>query len=250
MKNVLALGCILALGSITSLSGSPQKEPELRKLNTLKAEPLAVVQIGEEVRIVKKSEVAGLKKELDGKYRAAVKEYVAAQKEARKAKQEFSKAKPVKESLSILAASVKTQEDAEAIRDKAMNEYLVVKLQDSLKVIRKLEFASFKAQTEASYRRALASYTEAKKSARKSKQSFKQPAPEKPRIKVLATRLASEEIALEKMKSFEKKDVKSRKVKGKERKERKGDDEIEKDDDRGDDDKIEEDDDEDPERLE
>lgn len=209
MKNVVALVCFVVL-SLTRLSGSPQEEPELKKLKTLKSEPLAVVQVGNEVRIIKKSELPDLKKELETKYRAAAREYLEARSEARKAKREFTNPRPVKESLSILAASVKTQEEAEKVRDKALNEFLVISSQDRLKVIRKLEFASFKAKTESEYRVALARYNEAKKAARRSKQSFKESAPAKPRIKVVASRLESEESALEKMSALEKKGAKSR----------------------------------------
>lgn len=210
MKNVLAPVCILVLGLMTNLSASPETEPDLEKLKTLKAEPLSVIHVGDEVKIVRKSELLGLRKEIEAKYRAAVKEYTVAKAEARKAKRKFANRKPVKERLTILAGSVKTTEQAEKLRDKALNDYVVIKSQDKLQVIRKIEFASFKAKTESDYRAALAKYNEAKKAARKNKQSFREPAPVRLKIRVLASRLTSEDAALEKMKALEKKDRESK----------------------------------------
>ena len=207
MKNVLASAGILVLALATSLRGS-QEEPELKKLKNLKAEPLSVILVGNEVKIVKKSEVANLKKEIEKSYKEAVKEYAKARDQARKAKTEFTSPRPVKGSLTIIAASVKTAQEAEKIRDKALSDYVIVQVNDDLKVVRKLEFASFKTRVEADYRLALTKHGEAKQVAKKSRQTFSEPVPAKPKIKVVASGLTSEDAANAKMQELLAKDKK------------------------------------------
>jgi hypothetical protein len=207
MKNVLAAAGILVLALVTSLRGS-QEEPELKKLKNLKAEPLSVIQVGNEVKVVKKSELANLKKEIEKSYKEAVKEYAKARDQARKAKTQFTSPRPVKGSLTIIAASVKTAEEAEKIRDKALSDYVVVQVNEELKVVRKIEFASFKTRVEADYKLALAKHGEAKQGAKKSRQAFNEPVPAKPKIKVVASGLTSEDAANAKMQELLTKDKK------------------------------------------
>lgn len=206
---------LLALASGLGTVSTGAQEPELKALKT---DPFCVVQVDDEVKVIRKSELANLRRDLDGKYREAVKEYSRARLTARKSKEAFTAPRPSKPRLKTIAASVKTEEEAIQLRDKVLNDYVVVKVGDRFEVVRQVELLAFKAKLESDYRQAMTKHDAAKKSARKSRQPFTERAPARPKLKVVASRLKSEEEAVARMRQLEGNDRKTGDRKTKSRK--------------------------------
>lgn len=82
----------------------------------------SVVRIGDEVKVVKGSEVQGLRKKGDEDFQASTKAWNDAKTAAAKSKKKFNDPKPVKQNLEVVAQAIKKQGDAEAIRDKKLKE--------------------------------------------------------------------------------------------------------------------------------
>jgi hypothetical protein len=82
----------------------------------------SVVQIGDDVKVVKSSEVAGLRKKVDEDFQVTLKTWNDSKVAAAKAKKKFNDSKPVKPNLLVIAQAIKKMEDAEAIRDKKLKE--------------------------------------------------------------------------------------------------------------------------------
>ena len=88
-----------------------------KKRGKVKAEPFVVVQVDQEVRIVKKSGVKTLKNELAQEYKRALASYASAKKQAKKDKVKFKEPKPKKKKLKTLKGNFKTEESAQAYVD-------------------------------------------------------------------------------------------------------------------------------------
>ena len=78
----------------------------------------SVIQIGNEVKVVKSSEVAGLREKSNEDFKKALQAFEDAKKAATKAKKKFADNKPVKPSFKTLFTALKSQADATAKRDK------------------------------------------------------------------------------------------------------------------------------------
>jgi len=91
--------------------------PKTGKATTTKPETYAVVQIGDEAKVVKKSELVTLRKTATEDYKRAVKDYGTAKKEAAKSKDKDKDKtpleKPVKRKIVDLAKKTfKTEQEA------------------------------------------------------------------------------------------------------------------------------------------
>lgn len=110
---LLAAATLLLNGFVRSQSPKPpQAKPTI----------YSVVKVGEEVKVVEKSTVSELKKQLASDYKEAVATWTKAKKDAAKAGETFDEPKPSKPAFKVLAATVKTLEQAEAIAAKARGE--------------------------------------------------------------------------------------------------------------------------------
>lgn len=84
----------------------------------------SVVQIGNEVKVVKDSEVKALRDKVDEDFKKTLAAYEEAKKAAAKTKKKFADPKPTKPVFKSIATALKSIEDANARRDK-----LVAKLE-------------------------------------------------------------------------------------------------------------------------
>ncbi len=99
--------------------------PKTGKTATPKVETYSVVQIGDEAKVVKKSELVGLRKTAAEDYKRAVKDYNTAKKEATKSKDKDKSApeKPVKRKIVDLAKKTfKTEQEANTWLDNYLQE--------------------------------------------------------------------------------------------------------------------------------
>jgi hypothetical protein len=122
MKRSLLLAMTLALATLGSLSTAYAARDKQPKPGIAKADTWAVVQIGDEVKIIKSSELKNLQKTAKEEYEQDMKAYKEAQKESSKSKDKVSVPKPVKHSPRILKRSCKTEQDANDARDKILEE--------------------------------------------------------------------------------------------------------------------------------
>ena len=77
----------------------------------------AVVQVGDELRIVPKDEVDALKKKLEAEHKEAVEAYKQAKAEAKKNKEKFTDPAPKPVKLKVVKASIE-EDKAEALVEK------------------------------------------------------------------------------------------------------------------------------------
>jgi hypothetical protein len=89
-----------------------------------KAELYAVVQIGDEIKVISKSEVNAEKDRLRKQFTQDKKTYEDAKKEAAKNKEKFDEPKPESRNytLRVLKSSCKTEQEANDYRDKRLQE--------------------------------------------------------------------------------------------------------------------------------
>jgi hypothetical protein len=78
----------------------------------------SVVQVGDNVKVVKTSEVASLREKVNEDFKKGMKSYEDAKKEAQKQKKKFNDTKPVKPVFKEVATALKTEEAANSLRDK------------------------------------------------------------------------------------------------------------------------------------
>ncbi len=83
-----------------------------------KTEPLTLLLVGADYRIVPKSAVAQVKKTAAEDYKYAMKRWQAARKEAAKNKEAFEQPKPRKPTVKVIKSGFKSEEDARAHQDK------------------------------------------------------------------------------------------------------------------------------------
>jgi len=173
-----------------------------------KKEQWAVVQIGEDYQVVKKSELKSMKKDLEDRYRADVKAWNQSKKSAQKAKEKFDAPKPVRPKFKVVKKNFKFEAEAKTYVTVLKNRqgkkgaggsksegYVVVDVDGSLKVASKSELASMKKEASEGYKQALKDYTKAKKEAAKNKQKFDAPKPAKSTIKTVGSSFATKEQA-------------------------------------------------------
>ena len=83
-----------------------------------KSESYSVVQVGDEIRVVRKSELANLKKSVAEDYKRDMKIY----QDSKKGKDKAATTKPIKSEVKILKQTCKTEQEANEYRDKLMAE--------------------------------------------------------------------------------------------------------------------------------
>lgn len=105
-------------GNSNSRSGKPKSKQEKQ---VTRQEVYAVVQIGEEIKVVPSSQLASEKKRAVEHYRRDLKDYQDSMKEAGKNKVDISK--PVQKQVKVLKASFKNKE--------AADEYVQKRFQDN-----------------------------------------------------------------------------------------------------------------------
>ena len=80
-----------------------------------KKEAYVIVETLGEFQVIKKEEVAGLKKQVAAEYKEAVKAYNEAKKEAKKNKEKFTEAKPKKPTVKAHGGVYPSVEEAEKV---------------------------------------------------------------------------------------------------------------------------------------
>lgn len=83
-----------------------------------KAETFAVIEIDSSVKVVTKSELARLQKEVEEEYKKAVQAYNQARKNAVRKKQKFSDPSPKKRKVKVIGSSFKSEEKAITFMEK------------------------------------------------------------------------------------------------------------------------------------
>jgi len=120
MKSLLVSAIAIASMLILSAAGTPglaasPRSPSPSRSGSTKAEAYSVVKIGDEVKVIKKSDLSGLKKSTADEDKKDLKAYQDAKKEFSKSKDKSAMPKkPVKRSVHVLKSSLKTQQEAEA----------------------------------------------------------------------------------------------------------------------------------------
>jgi len=120
MKSLLVSAIAIASMLILSAAGAPglaasPRSPSPSRSGSTKAEAYSVVKIGDEVKVIKKSDLSGLKKSTADEDKKDLKAYQDAKKEFSKSKDKSAMPKkPVKRSVHVLKSSLKTQQEAEA----------------------------------------------------------------------------------------------------------------------------------------
>jgi hypothetical protein len=112
---IIAIVSLLTINAtaVPSQAASQRHAPPSRAGAGAAKEVFAVVKIGDDVKIVKKSEVAGLKKSTADEDKRDQKAYQDAKKEAAKSKDKSAMPKkPAKRSVQVLKSSLKTEQEA------------------------------------------------------------------------------------------------------------------------------------------
>ena len=120
----MAAAAVLAasLWAVTSDGATHEQRSSTHSNKTSSAKPemYAVVKIGEEIKVVKKSEVAGLRKTIAEDHKRDMKAYLAAKKEAGKNKEKSDLPRPVLQKMTILKNAFKTEQEANTWADNYM----------------------------------------------------------------------------------------------------------------------------------
>jgi hypothetical protein len=121
LVSAIAIASVLILIAAESPSLAAPRVAAPRSAAPTKTETFDVVKIGDEVKVIKKSELVGLRKSTAEEDKKDLKTYQDAKKELSKSKDKDKSAmpkKPVKRTVLVLKASFKTQEEAEAWKTK------------------------------------------------------------------------------------------------------------------------------------
>ena len=106
----------LATGGGSSAFG--QRTPK----TSTKTETYAVIQIGEEIKVVPGSQLASEKKRVAEDYKREMKAYQDSKKEAGKGKDKVEIPKPVQKKVKVLKSSCKNQKEAIEYREKLLQD--------------------------------------------------------------------------------------------------------------------------------
>jgi hypothetical protein len=122
-KPAIAAAVVLLVGLLTTASnsaaGAKRAEKQGEKGAAAKTETYAVVRIGDDVQIVKKSDLTNLKKTTAEEDKKAKKDYDEAKKAAKSKEEKANLGKPpVKRKVIVLKSSLKTEDDAKDWLDK------------------------------------------------------------------------------------------------------------------------------------
>jgi len=105
----------LASGGGSSAFG--QRTPK-----TTKAETYAVIQIGEEIKVVPGSQLAAERKRVAEEYKRDMKTYQDSKKDSGKGKDKVEIPKPVQKKVKVLKPSCKNEKEAIEYRDKLLQD--------------------------------------------------------------------------------------------------------------------------------
>ena len=131
LASVIAFASILILLAAGSPSGAAYQRPSSPRSPSpsrgapTQPETFDVIKIGDDFKVIRHSELAGLKKSTADDYKKDMKAYQDAKKELAKSKDKDKSAmptKPVKHTPQLLKGSLKTQEDADAWLAKHLEE--------------------------------------------------------------------------------------------------------------------------------
>lgn len=86
---------------------------KLRDKTFARIDGYLVVDTGADLRVLRKSQLASLKKELEAEYQEAVRSYNDARNDARKGKRRFTEKKPMKPTVKVLVTGLPSEEVAE-----------------------------------------------------------------------------------------------------------------------------------------
>jgi hypothetical protein len=89
---------------------------------TVKAEPYLVVQTGDDLQVMTRSEFLALKKSAKEKYKQELTQYNQDKKDAAKKKEKFDGPKPLKVEPKQIGATFKTKDEADAFCEKRKRE--------------------------------------------------------------------------------------------------------------------------------
>ena len=117
-----AAAAVLLASLLAATSDGATGTKRMDKTAVAKVEMYAVVQIGEELSVVKKSDLANLKKSTAEEDKKKMKDYEEAKKAATKNKESFDLPKPVKRSVKILKNSLKSEQAANDWKEKFLRE--------------------------------------------------------------------------------------------------------------------------------
>jgi hypothetical protein len=104
---------VSALALVAGVWTATSRAVERGKPAATKTETYSVVQVGDEIKVVKKSEMMTFQKGLADAYKQEMKTYNEAKKEASKKKEKLDMPKPVKPTVKTLKPSLKSQQEAE-----------------------------------------------------------------------------------------------------------------------------------------
>jgi len=192
----LLMALVVAMVATTSLLPAQRKGSERKD----KPASYAVVQIGNDVKVVKADQLSSLKKQVRDEYAKAQKNYQAAKKAAAKQKRKFEGEKPVRKKLKVLSNHLKSEAAANEAMQKHLarlssknrtktptKKHVVVDVGGKLQVVSEADFKGLRRTLDAEYRKALRAYHDAEKQAKRKKQPFDQKKPTKPVARVMAT---------------------------------------------------------------
>jgi len=182
-----------------------------------KKEFWAVVQVGEDYQVVKKSDLKKFKKDLETSYRNDLKSWNQSKKDAQKAKEKFDAPKPVKPKIKVIRKNFKFETEAkthvQVLKERASKKggkkevsvkgdnkketYVVLDMDGKLRVASKSELSTLRKQANDGYKQALKDYNQAKKDAAKKKMKFEDPKPQKSTIKTVGPSFATQDQAQE-----------------------------------------------------
>jgi hypothetical protein len=120
MSPIRFSACVLfaAMAPAFVSAQEPAKQPpaatkqEPAKTTPAKTSTWDVVKVGEDIKVMESTETAATKKKIDAEFDAAIKKYNDAKKAAEDGGKTFDGKMPTKQSVTVLAASLKSKDDA------------------------------------------------------------------------------------------------------------------------------------------
>jgi len=115
----VAFAGLVGVVGVWSAAAQPRSRPGGA---AVKVEPYVVVQNGDDLEVMTRSEFLALKKSAAEKFKQDMKDYKEAKKQAAKNKEKFDGPKPVKVEPKQVGATFKTKDEADAFCEKRKRE--------------------------------------------------------------------------------------------------------------------------------
>jgi hypothetical protein len=122
MKKFAMSAVVLVAGLLTTVGQGAVGGRRAEQSTPAKTETYVVVQVGDELRVIPKSQLKDLQKSTADEDKQNSKKYDDDKKAAMKKKEKFDQPKPVKRSVKTLKSGLKTEQDAEAFKEKHLQE--------------------------------------------------------------------------------------------------------------------------------